>query len=39
MGVLRQLSNSDIQDLFCYLMSRSKLDQPLQTEKPKGRLQ
>ncbi len=37
-GVLRQLSNSDIQDLFCYLMSRSKPEPPLRSEKPKGSL-
>jgi putative heme-binding domain-containing protein len=38
-GVLRQLSNSDIQDLFCYLMSRSKPEPPLRSEKPKGSLE
>jgi putative heme-binding domain-containing protein len=37
-GALRQLSDSDIQDLFSYLMSRSKLDQSLQKERPGGAL-
>ena len=37
-GALRQLSDSDIQDLFSYLMSRSKLDQSLQKESPRGAL-
>jgi putative membrane-bound dehydrogenase-like protein len=35
-GLLRQLSDSDIQDLFSFLMSRSKPDHSLQSEKPKG---
>jgi putative membrane-bound dehydrogenase-like protein len=38
-SLLRLLSNSDIQDLFSYLMSRSNLDQSLQREKPRGPLQ
>ncbi|HTU24626.1 MAG TPA: hypothetical protein VMF30_04470, partial [Pirellulales bacterium] len=38
-GVLNGLSNSDIQDLFSYLMSRTKFDHSLHGEKPAGRRQ